>query len=657
MKKWDRFFAQWQKDFKLWLFFMVYFLLFRTAFLVLFSHHINESSSYLEIVATLLNGMRYDSVVATFLILVPFVLSMICGFADMQPTANKIRKIIGTLFLILSTAICFVAINYFKEFNDQFNHFILGLVYDDLRATLITIWKEYHVIPNVIGIALIAILMLQIMYLFIRKPFFPSQSLAKFMPTVAHRIFAIVLIVSFFVVGIRGSIGRRPVELKDAAITQDEFLNKAGLNPYMALLYAVEHHLKILTSEGLNVFLPDSDVIKAAQFAFSTKAIHKDLDHYMIQYAKGPKHKTPRHIFIIVGEGYSAWPLLPEYESLGLAEGLKKLAENGLSVEKFLPSSGGTMASLAVIITGLPNAGVNTNYQRSSQTAYPSSLASIFKQLGYKTRFFYGGYLSWHRIGDFCRSQGFDEIYGGGHMGGWVSSNEWGVDDEFLFEFVLKTVGDNSRSFNIILTTTLHPPYDIDVRAKGFKLNKIPNGLKAACVDDIDLKVLGHFWYADQSIKNFVLSAEEKLKFSLIAITGDHAWRKDILGQPDLFEKTAVPLVFYGKEVLEGLSLPEKVAGSHLDIGPTLIELTAPQGFKYHSMGKDLLDPDQRSWGISRDKIIGPHFITDLRGTPKIYPLPGGELPPNQPNLEHLKRLHDAIHGIAWWRIMRGPKL
>ena len=636
---------------------MLYFLLFRISFLVFFNHHINESTSHFAIVATLLNGIRFDSVVATYFILVPFILSTICGFVDIQHVANKIRIITGALFVILSTAAWFVTFSYFKEFNDQFNHFIFGLVYDDLRAIFITIWKEYHVIPNIIGMVLVGILMLHAMRLFIRKPFFSTQSLSKIAPTVAHRIFAIVLSISFLVIGIRGSIGRRPIQLKDAAITEDEFLNKSVLNPHIALVHAVRQHLRISKPEGLNVFLPDSDVIRAAQIVFSTRENHENLDDYMIKYAKGSRVKSPRHIFIIVAESYSAWPLLPAYEPLGLAEGAKNLAENGLSVKKFLPSSGGTMASLVAIMVGLPDAGVYTNYQRTSRSAYPSSIASIFKQLGYKTRFFYGGYLSWQRIGDFCRSQGFDEIYGGGHMGNWVSSNEWGVDDEFLFEFVLRTVSDDIPSLNIILTTTFHRPFDIDIRTKGFRLKKIPDSLKSAGVNDIDLNALGHFWYADQCIKNFVGQVEDRLKLSLVAITGDHAWREFPFEQAGLFEKTAVPFILHGKEVLEGISLPEKVAGSHLDIGPTLIELAAPQGFKYNHMGKDLLDPNQRAWGISRNQIIGSNFIADLQGSPKIYPLPGRELPPHRPKLELLKQLHDAIHGIAWWRIMRGPKL
>ncbi len=272
----------------------------------------------------------------------------------------------------------------------------------------------------------------------------------------------------------------------------------------MALNYAVKRHLELSKVKGLKVFIPDGDVRKAAQTFFATPAVYDDLDRYLLRYAKGARHNAPRHIFLIVGEGYSAWPLMKKYEPLGLAEGVKQLLRNGgLSVEKFVPASGGTMSSLAAIVTGLPDTGVHTNYQKTARRAYPTSVAKIFKQLGYRTRFFYGGYLSWQRVGNFCRAQGFDEIYGGGHIGSWASSNEWGVDDDYLFEFVLKKADDDRPSFNIILTTTNHPPYDIDVRAKGFNLREIPAELRASLAADIDFIELGHYWYADQSIRIF----------------------------------------------------------------------------------------------------------------------------------------------------------
>jgi phosphoglycerol transferase MdoB-like AlkP superfamily enzyme len=657
LKGWDRFIAQWQKDVKLWLFFIAFFLLFRCTFVVLFRHQIDASSTYRDVVAALFNGLRFDSVVTMYLLAIPFLFSIISGFADTTRLADKVRKIFGTAGVVLATVACVTTFSYFREFGDQFDHFIFGLIYDDLRAILTTIWKEYHLIPNAIGMALIAVAASKIMRRLIRDPFLSPQPLDRMTPTLVRKIIAVVIIAVLFTLAIRGSLGRRPVQARDVAITQDDFLNKTVLNPFMALNYAVKQHLELANARGFKVFLPDGDLRKAAQAFFSTPKTYDDLDRYLLRHAKGASPNAPRHIFLIVGEGYSAWPLMKKYEALALAEGVKHLAQAGLSVEQFVPSAGGTMSSLAAIVTGLPDAGVKTNYQKSARTTYPTSIAQIFRQLGYRTRFFYGGYLSWHRIGDFCRSQGFDEIYGGGHIGSWVSSNEWGVDDEYLFDFVLKSAGDDRPSFNIILTTTNHSPYDIDVRAKGFNLREIPASIKGALAADIDFMELGHYWYADWSIGNFARSVEEKLKRPLVVITGDHAWRRDIIKRPDFYEKSAVPLVFYGREVLDGVTLPPQVTGSHIDIGTTLIELAAPRGFQYHALGKNMLDPHQRPLGIGGNVIIGPNFIVDIEGARKIYPLPDRKLPRNHPEVAQMIRLYNDLHGIAWWRIMRGSKL
>ncbi len=657
MNGWNRFITQWQKDFKLWLFFIAFFLVFRCALVVFFRIQIDASSTYRDVAAALINGLRYDSVIATYLSAIPLLFSIISGFAGTVHLADKVRKIIGTIGVVLSAMACVATFSYFKEFGDQFNHFIFGLIYDDRRATLLTIWKEYHVIPNAIAMAVIVVAALLIMRRLIRYPFLTPQSLNRLTPTLVPKIAAGLIIAVLFATGVRGSLGRRPVQPRDVAITRDEFLNKTVLNPFMALIYAVQQQREVSNVSGFKVFLPDGDVRNAAQTFFSTKEAYDDLDRYMLRKAKGTNHTAPRHIFLIVGEGYSAWPLMKKYAALGLAEGGQQLSQNGLRVEKFMPSAGGTMSSLGVIISGLPDAGVNTNYQKTARIAYPTSIADIFRQLGYRTRFFYGGYLSWQKVGNFCRAQGFDEIYGGGHIGSWASSNEWGVDDEYLFEFVLKTVDDDRPSFNMIMTTSNHPPYDIDVRAKGFKLREIPAGLKSALADDINFIELGHYWYADRCIKNFVLGVEKKLKLPLVVITGDHAWRKKIIKQPDLYEKTAVPLIFYGPDVLDDITLPPDVTGSHLDIDSTLVELAAPRGFQYHALGKNLFDPQQRALGFGGSVVIGPDFIVDVEGARKVYPLPDQKLPREQPDLKQITGLYNDLNGMAWWRIVRGPRL
>jgi phosphoglycerol transferase MdoB-like AlkP superfamily enzyme len=654
--RWNRFLIQWQRVAILWLFCIVFLMGFRMSLIGVFRRQIGAASHWTDILAVGLNGLRYDCVVATYFSILPLLFSLLLLFADFRSAAESIRKWSAVVFVLSSTLLGFVTYTYFAEFGDQFNHFIFGIIYDDLNAVLITVWKHYHPLANAIGIALVTWAGLRL-YKRVAHRGLLRDAFVQWVTTspLGKIIFSLGVLI-LFAAGVRGSVGRRPVQLKDAGITADDFLNKTVLNPQMALVYAVAQHIRLSQSKGIEYFLPDRNLEEAARFVSGKPGTEADLDAYFTRTAKGPKGNTPRHIFLIVAESYSAWPLLAKFAPLGLAEGVKQLAEQGLIVARFLPASSGTMSSLSAIITGLPDAGIHTNYQKTSRTPYPSSLPAAFARLGYRTRFFYGGFLSWQRVGDFCRNQGFEEIYGGGDMGTWIRSNEWGVDDEYLFDFVLKTVDDRTPSFNLILTTSFHPPFDIDVRKKGFRLDRIPESLKPDCVEGVDLNMLGHFWYMDQCIANFAQAAAARLPAALVALTGDHAGRHPVASRPSLYEKYAVPFVLYGKEVLAGIGVPPHAAGSHLDIGRTLLELAAPAGFDYHAMGADLLAPSREFVGISKNLLIGADFIAETGPDPKLYLLSGTQLPGDVPTIGCLKKLYDAAHGIAWWRIARGSR-
>jgi phosphoglycerol transferase MdoB-like AlkP superfamily enzyme len=422
MKNWSQFFMQFQLDFKLWICFMVFFLLFRIVFILMFKGQIEKESSLKTVMAALLNGARFDSVVSTLWILIPFCFSLASGFLDSAVWALQVRAITVMGFMIISSIICIITLSYFREFGDQFNHFLFNLIYDDLKATMTTIIKAYKVIEHAMAIALTAICGWYITMTFIQEPFLSLRVVEHYFSSLPVQIGTTVFILLLPVIGARGTLGLGPpLRERHAAITDDKFLNKTILNPYKALWYTIHRQLKLSGPGGIKVFLPDKGVAKAAQLVFSNKEQLDDLDTYMLTHAKGPKGTPPRHIFNIVAESFSAWPLLDRYASLHLADGLKGLAEEGIMIKAFISGSAGTMGTLNTILTNLPDAGITTNYRPTARLPYPSSIAPIFKDLGYKTRFFYGGFLSWQRVGDFCRDQGFEEIYGGGHMGDWAS--------------------------------------------------------------------------------------------------------------------------------------------------------------------------------------------------------------------------------------------
>jgi len=657
MKGFNRFLLQFRQDVKQWLFFMLYLSFFRISFILYFRSKIETVTGISDVLMTALNGLRYDSMVSTWWILVPLLAGIVTGFANFDRMADRIRAAFGFLFILLTSIAWVFTFVYFKEYNEQFNYFIFNLYYDDTGAIMQTIWADYHPIPVLMVLGSISAIALLVKKYFLKRRSVSPDALATWRYSLVSRIAISLIILSLLFVAARGSIGRRPAQRKDAGSTRDAFLNKAVVNPYFSLLFAVQDHVLQTGLAGLETFLPDRDVRAAAQELFNDHRSFNDLDAYLEKHAKGPKSVPPRHIFLVVMESYDAWPFIKKYASLGLTDNLSRLAKNGISIENFVPASDGTMQSLTAIMTSIPYSHVEINYQFTARKPYPSSLFETFKRLGYRTRLFYGGYLSWQRFGDFAKDQGVEEIYGAPHMSLGAATHEWGVDDEYLLDFVVNTVDDSRPSLNIIMTTSYHPPYNVDVESKGFPLKQVPTDIAPLFDNTTSLKMLGHLWYSDKCLGEFVKKAESKLKRPLFAFTGDHFGRKFINANPDFFERSGVSLILYGRDALNGIALPRGAAGSHIDIGPTLVELTAPKGFTYYSVGQDLLAPRKEFLGIGWFRVIGKDFILDLSGAPQFYPLPGKPLPDNLPDMSVLKATFDRVYGIGWWRVRRGEKL
>lgn len=657
MPGFNRFLLQFLKDVKQWLFFIFYLSFFRLAFIAFFRNKIEPATGVSEVLLAVLNGLRYDSMVSMDWVLIPFLASVASGFVNIDRLADRIRKTMGAAFVVVTAAAWVVTFGYFKEYNEQFNYLIFNLYYDDAGAILKTIWADYHPLFALAVVGAVSATALGMKKRFSGKQFFSPEKIAAGRFTILQRTLLGILVLTLVVVAFRGSFGRRPAQRKDAAITKDEFLNKAVVNPYFSLLFSVQDHTQQIGIAGLETFLPDRDVRKAARELFNNPDALADLDAYMAKRAGGPKSVPPRHIFLVVMESYDAWPLLDKYATLGLTHSLSELGKNGLHFKNFVPASDGTMQSLTAIITSIPYSQVEINYQMTARKPYPSSLFETMKRLGYRTRLFYGGYLSWQRFGDFAKDQGAEEVYGAPHMSKGIATHEWGVDDEYLFDFINKTVQDDRPSFNLIMTTSYHPPYNVDVRVKGFPLDKVPADIDTLFDGTTSLRMLGHLWYSDKCIGEFVKKAESGLSRPLFAFTGDHFGRKFINARPEFFERSGVPFILYGKETLRGVTIPQGAAGAHIDIGPTLVELAAPKGFTYYSVGRDLLAPRKDFLGIGWFKVIGKDFILDLAGPPQFHPLPGTVLPKDLPDMNELRATLNRAYGIGWWRVRQGAKL
>jgi hypothetical protein len=192
----------------------------------------------------------------------------------------------------------------------------------------------------------------------------------------------------------------------------------------------------------------------------------------------------------------------------------------------------------------------------------PTSPAGIFHRLGYRTRFFYGGYLSWQRIGDSRASRASTRFGGGDQMSARLTGNEWASTMRRSFAFILERTGVQP-TFDVIMSTPYHPPFSVDLEAAGFDVEPLRANPLCRGLSTQQLRVLGHLWYSDKTLGDFVAEAEHRLARPLFALTGDHYSREKALNpRPTLYESSSVPLVLYGPRALPRVARPV-LAGSH----------------------------------------------------------------------------------------------
>jgi phosphoglycerol transferase MdoB-like AlkP superfamily enzyme len=447
------------------------------------------------------------------------------------------------------------------------------------------------------------------------------------------------------VIGYQLSFGLWEADDKNMAASIQPVVNSILPTPIIALhKSAYELRLYQATLDDRQI---DADELRSDLALIDPSVDSNFIDDYTIRRTLTPAlaARSPDHIFVLIMERYDQWPMLQNYAELNLTTALSAIADNGLESTRFLPGDRNTMGSVSVIVTGMPYVGLEMRHYLDE--TLESSIATIFKREGYRTRFFYGGGLAWQNIGQFALRYGFDEALGAEHLGGrYIERNPWGVDDGSLFDFVARTINENpdQSSLNVILSTSNHPPFSLDLYGHGVPIQAIRRAVQAYAPEHVSVELaarrLAHLWYSDRELGRFVTEMTDSNPNSLFAITGDHYGRGHIVAQPNPEEANYVPFVVYGPQILDGVELDPGVPGGHIDIAATLIDLVMPQDFEYASLGTSLFEKSEDAFGF------GSQIITTNKS---IAPIDT-----ENPAFEPWQRRVDAMENISWWRLQRG---
>ena len=571
----------------------------------------------------------------------------------LQRDLFRLRLYISCLCVILLSFLFLARIPYYEVFHATFNQMIFNTLHEDLYALLETTLKQYQLVPRSLGAIAVASCFCYLM-LWLLKSQQPLVFPFRYIQNVRNRALRSIFLAGFVIFAIFVRFGGSltyaySIHWENSAVTRDNFLNEAILDDMQAIYRAYSQNTHLQRAMGLNV---NSETIRDYGNLLADKAVGGNtINQYLKREASGPVIQKPRHIFLIVGESYANWPLWPRYKELNIANGLKSIIERDDSayVPTFLPAGSGTITSINGIVTGLEEVNLSPNYQPESyKGVYETALAPQLKKLGYETHFWYGGFYSWQRLKDFTLAQGFEQFHAANDFAEKVG-NAWGVVDRILFNALQSDFKNQHSSFHLILTTSNHPPYTIDPRKEGFQSGEIGGLPPQIKLNDEWVNKLGHFWYADKHIATFITTMRQRYPDALFIITADHSDRMSLESNPDLFTRYSIPLVLHGQGIHKNI-LPQHAAGSHIDILPTIMELIAPKGFVYYSMGNSLTS--SKSYGANHELWITSNAIGKIgnnSGEPHMFAKNAEVLAPSE-----IEQAVEARRALSWWRIMRG---
>ncbi len=644
--KWNSFLKELSNLIFFWIFGAVFFAVFRMIFIWFFYKKLTHSFDLADYGNVFLMGFRFDCTAIAYFILLPLVLLLMLSPFGKFSIIKTVRKIHQVLFVILATLICVVTINYFKEYGDQFNHFLFLALYDDQKAVMNTILVDFHPIIN----SLIIIISI-VLGIFIFNYFENKEKIYRVLSKInfkGSKYIIVILSIYLFVAGIRGTFTAIPVLREYSGVSKDNFLNKTIINPFRSLKYAIKDFNRLNKLGDKNPYMDEALFKAAFPQDKVTDVVRKT--------AQGPTIEKPKQIFLIVMESYDSWPLMDKYEPFHFADQLKSIAKNGTHFSHFLAAGNTTIDSFGAIMTNVPNCGINLSHIGLTVDPFETSIFTQFKKLGYETNFYYGGYLSWESIGDLSKYYGVDRIYSGVDGGGKTDTGGWGIEDEKLFNLVMKHTDKSKYSLNIILTTSYHAPYTVDLEANGFPY-KSPDDFPAAMKKHYDgamnMKELGHLWYGDKALGDFVKKAEKEFTSSIFNFTGDHFGRKFINSKPNLYERSSVAYIMYGKSIPKSLNL---TPGSHIDIMPTLIEMIAPKGFEYYSFGESMFTKGKTD-AIAFDKMIEGNDLYYFPNGSNIEKIDLTTFKETHFKESKLKLKHNKLMALAWYYTMKGNNL
>lgn len=378
-----------------------------------------------------------------------------------------------------------------------------------------------------------------------------------------YRIAIFILTVAL-ILPIRGGVGTGTNHTGTVYFSENMRLNHAAVNPVFCFIESASHQTDL---SSLYRFMSDEETDKLL------KELNQRTDSAEAALRDSLFNGKPKRIVMVILESFSTQLM----EEAGLVEGvvpqLEKLSREGIYFTEFYCNTMRTDRALVSVLSSIPAFPTYSLMDQPSKNAKLPSIASLLKNDGFHTYYYYGGDTNFSNMRSYLVAAGFQDITSDKSFSKKLRTGKWGVADGPVFDRAAKEFVETSgeKSLSVVQTSSSHEPFDV------------PNH---HAMDD---KVLNAFHYADSCLGRFV----EKLKESrdwgetLVVILPDHQGRFPTVVNNYTLEHYDLPLIFTGGVVRKPCKV--ETLCSQADITATLLGLLGI-GHEEFPWSKDIFD-------------------------------------------------------------------
>jgi phosphoglycerol transferase MdoB-like AlkP superfamily enzyme len=438
------------------------------------------------------------------------------------------------------------------------------------------------------------------------------------------RVALVLLLLAGCLLAHRGTLGERRINPSLAAFGAHRVQNEIAGSGIFNLGFELEQriqgrygslaeHVELLPRkqalEEVRAFLPGRAVTAAHNPA--------------LRRIENPATARPLNVVLVVMESFTGRLVGSLGGNPALSPRFDELASRGLLLANCYATGERTIQGLEALVASFPSLpGVSVIRRPEARSGF-GTLASVLKERGYETVFFYGGNASFDQMRGFFLGNGVDRVVEDRDFASPGFRGRWGVSDEDLFRRAHQEFDRRHHEaepfFAVILTVSLHSPWEYPTG----RIEELPEG--SSVPGGFELAELNNFLYADWALGEFMELAgrsryAEDTLFVFAADHGVHLRGRTVLPS----EEYRVPVLFYAP----GRISPQRIerVTSLLDVAPTTMGLL---GGSYESpfFGSDVLaDPDGEGFApmIYRKTLHGVRAgdrLSVLAPTPLSYRL------------------------------------